>query len=394
MGIFSKRSAAPKPQNTLAYYLCSEGCLPSGYSRLLDSPEVGGCIDRMCEIVSSATIRLMENTKKGDKRVKDALSRFVDVTPWAPMGTRTNWVSWIVGTMLGSGNGNACCLPHYSFENGRLLLSGLEPMPGVSLIRDERTVYKALWKGREYEPDEIIHFRLFADLDEPWRGRGFKVQAERLAASLKQTGELKDSLSSPKYKPPLVVAVSSDADLSTPGKRDAFRDEFLESTDAGKPWIIQSELMSVTQAKPLTLNDLAIKDTVELDKRTAAAIFGMPPFLVGVGSFNQDEYNNFVRRVIIHICEVIEQELTAKLLISTERYFKFNRRHLYAYDIKDLVAIDLPMADRGYITGDEAREHALLDPAGLDEFRALENYIPYDLAGLQSKLTQNNSSGG
>lgn len=392
MGLFSKRSAEPK--SALAYYLCSDGCLPSGYTRLMDSPEIAGCIDRMCEIVSSATLRLMENTKQGDKRVKDALSRFVDISPWEPMGTRTNWVSWIVATMIGPGDGNACCLPHYEHSGSKILLSGLEPMPGASLIRDERTVYKVIWQGREYDPDEIVHFRLFADTQEPWRGRGYKVQAARIAASLKQTGELKDNLSSPAYKPPLIVAVSSDADLGTPAKRDSFRKEFLESTDAGKPWIIQSDLMNVTQAKPLTLNDLAIKDTVELDKRTAAAIFGMPPFLVGIGGFNQAEYNNFVRRVIIHICNVIEQELTAKLLISTERYFKFNRRHLYAYDIKDLISIELPMADRGYINGDEVREHAMLDPAGLTEYHALENYIPYDLLGAQNKLVLDQSTGG
>ena len=386
MGFFEKRSAAP--QSALAYYLSCDGCLPVGYSRLLDSPEIAGCIDRICEIVSSATLRLMENTKAGDKRVKDALSRFVDVQPWAPMGTRATWMSWIVATMLGPGDGNAFCLPHYDTSGGRILIAGLEPMPGASAVRDEHSVYKVLWRGREYAPDEVLHFRLFADLNEPWRGRGYKVQAARLAASLKQTSELKDRVASPDYKPPLIVAVSSDADLSSDKKREAFRTKYLEDSDKGKPWILPADLLKVEQIKPLTLTDLAIKDTVELDKRTAAAIFGMPPFLLGLGNFNLEEYNSFIRTVIIHICKVIEQELTAKLLISSERYFKFNRRHLYAYDLKDLVDIDLNMSARGYVTGDEARETALRDPAGLSEFHALENFIPIDMLGLQKKLVQ------
>lgn len=199
-------------------------------------------------------------------------------------------------------------------------------------------------------------------------------------------------MGNPDYKPPLIVAVNSDADVGSPKKRDAFRKEFLESNEAGKPWIIPADLLKVEQVKPLTLTDLAIKDTVELDKRTAASIFGMPAFLLGLGGFNQQEYNSFVRTVVIHICKVIEQELTAKLLISSKRYFKFNRRHLYAYDVKDLVAIDLAMADRGYVNGDEVRADAFLDPAGLTDFHALENYIPYDLLGQQQKLVPNSGT--
>ena len=46
------------------------------------------------------------------------------------------------------------------------------------------------------------------------------------------------------------------------------------------------------------------------------------------------------------------------------------------------------MADRGYLNGDEVREDAYRDPAGLTEFKVLENYLPYDMSGLQKKLLQ------
>lgn len=382
MGLFNKRSrAAP-----VALWFYSDGCAPAGYHRLLDAPEVAACVDRICAIVSSATIHLMENGKKGDRRVRDELSRFMDTTPWAPMGTRTTWISWVVATLLTVGDGNAFVLPHVLRVNGQLIIDGLEPMPGATAIRDEDTVYKVHWKGAVFDPDEVIHFRLFADLDEPWRGRGYRVQAAKIAASLKQTGELKDSLSSPRYKPPMLVAVNSDADFSDPKKRDEFVESYLEHSEAGKPWVFSADLLNVSQMKPLTLADLAIKDTVELDKRTVASIFGAPPFLLGLGSYNEAEYNGFIRTGINHICKVIEQTLTGAILISPSRYWRFNRRHLYAYDMKTLIEMDLAMSDRGYLNGDEVREDSYRDPAGLTEFKVLENYIPYDMSGKQQKL--------
>ena len=184
----------------------------------------------------------------------------------------------------------------------------------------------------------------------------------------------------------MIVSVNSDVPLDDEGKREEIRKSYLEDSDKGKPWIIPGDLMKVEQVRPLSLADLAIRDTVELDKRTVAAIFGVPGFMLGLGSFSQDEFNNFIKTVILPICQAIEQELTLKLLASDTMYFQFNRRRLYSYDLKALVDIDLAMSDRGFVNGDEVRETAFRDPAGLKEFRVLENYIPFDMAGMQAKL--------
>lgn len=382
MPLFKRRS---RQQSVLGYYLSHDGDLPQGYSRLVDAPEVAACINRIAAIISNATIYLMENTKKGDTRVNDGLSRFVDINPWPGVATRNLWMGWIVSTMLGDGDGNAFVLPQV--EDGEF--SCLEPMPGASCFQVVGAdKYGVIWNGNTYEPTEVLHFRLFADLTYPWKGRGYRVQAERLAESMAKTSALKESLSSPDYKPPLIIAVNSESDFTDEEKREKFRKKFLGDTKDGKPWILPSGMIQVEQVKPLSLTDLAIKDTVELDKKTVASIFGVPPFLLGIGTYNEKEFNSFVRTVVVPICNGIEQELTLKLLESPKRYFKFNRRRLYDYDLKTLIEIDNSMADRGYLTGDEVREDADRSPAGLNKFAILENYIPRDKIGDQSKLTQ------
>ena len=46
-----------------------------GYTRLIDCPEVAAAVDAIAGSVSSMTIHLMENTKAGDVRVRDALGQ-------------------------------------------------------------------------------------------------------------------------------------------------------------------------------------------------------------------------------------------------------------------------------------------------------------------------------
>lgn len=380
-----KRKQQRSANSPLGVWILGGGSeLPAGYHRLLDSPEISACINRIAAIISSATIYLMENTNKGDVRVHDDLARFVDIEPWPNMATRQSWVNWIVTTLLGEGNGEAFVLPRTT--GGKF--TALEPMPGAVSIDNPAGGYFVQWRGYTYAPDEVLHFRLYADPDRPWKGRGVRVQANRLAASLSTTSRLKDKLNSPDYKPPLIIAVNSDNAFSDETERENFRESYLSESKDGKPWILPADLVKIEQIKPMSLTDLAVKDTVELDKKTATAIFGVPGFTLGIGSFSEAEHNHAVRTVYVPICQGIEQELTLKLLASPRRYFKISRRRLYAYDLKNLINMDLAMADRGYLNGDEVRADMDLDPVGLTERTRLENFIPTDMAGNQKKLIQ------
>lgn len=384
MSIFSKRSA---PASTpLAMWVSGHMEAPVGYTRLIDSPNISACINRIAALIASVPIYQMENTEQGDKRVRDDLARRVDIDPVPGLMTRYSWMNWIVAQLLGDGDGNAYVLPEYDRYYMQLL--SLRPMPGAAYtpLGDAGDLdYLITWHGKTYDRTEVIPFRLHADPARPSKGRGYRVQAQDVAKALATTDALKQSLSSPDYKPPLIVAVNSDADISQPEERERFVSRYLDKD--GKPWVIPADLLKIEQVRPLSLADLAVKDTIDIDKRTACAIFGIPPFLLGLGAYNQQEYNNFIHNVVLPICVSIEQSLTQTLLPDQpKRYFKFARRRLYDYGLKELVDIDLAMSDRGYLNGDEVRDDVDLDPVGLTERRILENYIPWDMSGKQNKL--------
>lgn len=384
--IFDKLGRRLKKRSSTAVglTLTSPGVIcPSGYSRLSDAPEVAAAVWRISDMISSMTIHLMENAKNGDVRVKDELARKVDVAPWS-LGTRQTLIGWIVSTMLTEGN--AYVLP--VTQNG--LLADLWPMPTASAHqRPDGSAYEIVWKGVAFEPDEVLHFRLRPDARYPWRGVGTRVQLGDIVESIAQTAATKKAYMRSEYKPPLVIAVNSDADLGDENSREEFTERFLKRKDPSAPLIIPADLMKVVQAKPLSLTDLAIRDGVELDKKNVAAIFGVPGFMVGVGNYSKDEYNTFVSSVLLPLAQVIEQELTKKLLLSSKRYFKFNARSLYAYDLKELSEIGSDLYIRGLMTGNEVRNWMSLPPKdSLDVLVILENFIPADRIGDQKKLKE------
>ena len=183
--------------------------------------------------------------------------------------------------------------------------------------------------------------------------------------------------------------------MSTPEGRDKILESYVSSSEAGKPWIIPAEQFQVESIKPLSLADLAIADNVEIDKRTVAAVLGVPPFVVGVGEYDKEAWNAFIQNTVRPICIGIQQELTQKLILSPEWYLKFNTLALMDWDIKTIADVFGSLSDKGYITGNEVRDRLGMNPLeGLDELRVLENYIPWDMSGLQKKLVQDGNEGG
>lgn len=391
----STTRAEPMQKRSLVWFADNEnfGSLEChGYINMADNPEIVTGVNTIARLVGAMTIHLMQNTDQGDVRVRNDLSRVVDITPSKVM-TRSNFIAWIVRTLYLEGHGNAVVYP----ITRRGYLRELRPIPAAFavFIPDGFYDYHIEINGGIYDPDNVLHFVLNPNSFYPWMGEGFKVVLADVANNLKQAAATEKGFMSSKWKPSLIVKVDALTDeFSSPGGRRKLLEDYAMSGEAGEPWLIPAEQFDVQQVKPLSLSDLALADFVKLDKQTVAAILGVPPFVLGVGEFKRDAWNSFINTTIMPIALNIEQELTRKLLYSPDLFFRFNSRSLYNYDLKDLADVADEQYVRGIMTGNEVRNWLNLEPIdGLDELVLLENYIPIDRLGDQKKLIQKGGEG-
>lgn len=357
--------------------------LRCGYTRLSENPEVVSAVNFIADQLSIMTIRLMHNTKNGDERIKNELSRKVDIEPCKFL-TRQQWIKKIVRDVLTFGN--SVHIPHYCGS----VLEDIQPLPirNVSFM-NENYGYKVIYNGITLYPDEILHFTHNEDPDTPWLGKGLRPILRPLVQRISQARTTATHLME-NPAPSIIVKVDGlTSEFSSKEGRRKLGEQYIDSDNNGRPWFIPAEAFEVEQVKPLNINDLAIPSNITLDKRTAAAIIGVPPFIVGEGKFDKEEYNNFVSTRMLPIARNVDQQLTRKLIYSPNWYFQFNPRSLYSYSITELAEVDCNLVDRAIIDRNEARSDMGRDPReGLSELAILENYIPYTKIGDQKKLQE------
>lgn len=359
--------------------------IQTGYTSLDRNPEIVAGVNRIAELIGSMSIHLKQETERGNVRVVNGLSRFLDITPCKTM-VRSSWMQVIVKNLLLNGNGNAVVLP----KSKKGLLDDLVPIPphNYSII-NEGMGYSININGARHDPAELLHFVCNPSVHEPYKGEGYRVALSDLVQNITQAraterGFLENPL------PPIIIKVdSTDEALSTEEGRNKLAAQFLKNKEDGKPWFLPAELFEIEKVQPFTLSDLALADTYKLNKMTVASILRIPPFLLGVGSFKTEEWNNFINTTVMGICRIIEQELTKKLLVSPDLFFTFNLKSLHAYDMRKMATTMSGLYKMGIVTGNEVRQSIGLTPLdGLDDLIILENFIHIDKMDKQLKLLQ------
>lgn len=366
--------------------LCSDDAwnvlVADGYKPVAKCPEVQMCINEYARSISMMTVHLMQNTDKGDVRVKNGLSRKVDIAPAPHMG-RTNLMYMLVRQMMATGN--AVIYPEY--KGG--MLEWLDPLaPTQYQMIDKADGFEVLLPGgKRLASDEVINLVYNPDPERPWRGLGVTVDVQDMVKCIRQANSTRTALmESP--TPSIIIKVEGlTGDLTEPELREAMADKYIKQTKNGLPWMIPAEAMSVETVKPLSITDLAIKDNLELDKRAVAAMLGVPPYAVGIGEYKNEEANAFVKTKLMFVAQIIEQELTSKLLLRDDWFFRLNKRSLMAYSIAELSSVGAAMVDRMAMSRNEWRDWMDLPPdERMEEMLGLENYIPIDRLGDQKKL--------
>ena len=371
----------------IAVWLNDDSLACTGYTSLADNPEIMTACHKIAELIGSLTIHLMANTERGDQRIINELSRKIDIEPEMHM-TRSTWIQAIVMNLLLYGKGNSIVVPHT--YGG--ILQNLEPISASRVTfnpigyRD----YKVVVDGKARSPENVLHFVFNPDKTYLWKGKGLTVCLQDLAEVLKQASMTEKGFMESKWKPSVIVKVDAlTEEFSSPQGREKLLDSYVKSANVGEPWLIPAQQFDVEQVKPLSLADLAIADTVQINKRTIASIIGVPPFVLGVGEYNKEAWNNFILNTIKPISIAIQQELTKKLIISEKMYLKFNVLSLLDWDIKSIYEVFGGLADKGIVTPNEVRDKVGMNQLdGLDTLRILENYIPVDDIGNQKKLNK------
>lgn len=390
-----KRSKSTAP---LIQYLGSQSfnsLVAQEYVPLSQDPNVRIAVARLAELVSNMSIHLLQNTDLGNKRVSNGLERLIDIEPAKGM-TRKAWLTKLIWDLFVYGDGNS--IFQIIAEPGTDYLSELRPldMSHISYQYDvTNSKLQVYYDMQELNEDGLVHFLINPDPRYPLVGRGYQNVLNTVMANLKQADQTKSEFMQGKYMPNVIIKVDADTDeLTSDEGRDQVRNKYLNSTKSFEPWIIPADLMDVQQVKPLTLQDIALNDSVELDKKTVARIFGVPPFLVGVGEFNKEEYNNLVNTTVASLGQMISQTLTRDILFDPSWFFQFNPRSLYAYDLNELVSSGAIMVQNGAMDRNEWRGWVGMEPReGMDEILMLENYIPSDKLGDQKKLKGGDDDG-
>ena len=378
-----KRSVGYVLGNDFDNLCCTE------YTSLDRCPEIMTACRVIAELIGSMTIYLMANTANGDVRIKNELSRKIDIDPIDTM-VRAEWMDAIVMNLLLYGKGNSVVVPH-TWDG---LIRSLEPISASRVsfmpVGNSYREYRIMIDGRPHDPANVLHFVLNPDEYYLWKGKGLHITLRDLAKNLKQASETERGFMESKWKPSIIVKVDAMIDeFSTPEGRQKILDDYVKAASVGEPWLIPGEQFQVEQVRPLSLADLAIADTVEMDKRAVAAIIGVPPFMLGVGEYNQKQWNNFIQTKIRPMCQKIAQELTKKLILTEKWYFKFNTLSLMDWDVTSISQVFGVLYDRGIVTGNEVRDRIGLDPKeDLDKLLVLENYIEIDKVNDQKKLIQ------
>ncbi len=368
-------------------WLGADDIMPIGYVSIIHNETVQRCAHLIADMVSNMTIMLMQNAENGDVRIKNGLSKKLDISPCGLL-TRKNWMYAIAKEMILKNN--CIVYPESTADENGGYVGDLSFLPDAVIVDMPNGGYYIQNRGKRLNADEVLNFTLNPSTRYPYRGEGYVGMIRSALETIAQANATKKSFMRSKWKPSIIITTNSDAEeLNDIDKRQKILDSYIKTNEAGEPWLIPAGEIDVKTVQPLTLNDLAVNESIAIDTKAIARAMGVPPFMLGIEAFNRDEYNNFVATTIMSFAKNIEQTLTKGLIYSNSMYFRMNRKSLMQYNLSEQMAFVKDMVGCGMLNRNEGRsefDYSPIDDESMNDYTVLENYLKVADLGKQKKL--------
>ena len=361
--------------------------LRSGYTSLSEHPDVKACVKAIADIVSITALHLLESTDFGNKRVSNGLHRRIDIEPNRYVARTAMYYKIAEELLL---YGNSFLLPIYSKKG---YLEELRPIRHnkVVYIDTNDGGYKLSVNNNLIDSDNVLHFVNNPKHSKPWQGESYKVYLRDVLENLTQSQEIKHRYYKEHFRPSLVFLANADSDsFNDEDDRENLLKRWV-NVKPGSPYILPGSLIDFKTYSPMSLTDIAVNESVEIDKKYLASLFCIPPFLLGVGSFNREEYNLFIDRAVKRICNIISQELTRKIIISENMFFRFHTESQKVVNPYHKLQLMYSGKTMGIYSANECRIAAgdeAVSKQEMNEYTILENYINVEDSNKQKKLIQ------
>lgn len=341
---------------------------------------VYSCVRMLSDSISMTPIKVFKKTDQGREQLDNNIAQLLNKP-----AQNTSYFQWLNAmTVQLSGWGNAYSVIEY--ENGIAKSLVFIPSENVSIQKTqtkEPYFYKVTTKNNKIInvfPDEMIHFRnITVDgvnglspiglHDNTFDRSHYETE---FATNFAKNGSSISGIISTEKK--------LKQEQITQLKKD-FNTAYSGSANAGKVPVLGDGL-KFDQVKPVSPADSDYVNSNRLTDNQIMRIFKIPPPILGVidSTYNNTEQLALIyqRYTLAPLYEMIQQELTLKLVSRSNTYIEFVVDALLNATAKDKVEVITKLTEKGVMTLNEARrKYNMQDKKGLDDV-----ILPLSLAPL------------
>lgn len=342
---------------------------------------VYSCVRVIAETVASIPLLTYRRTSSGAKEraVDDELYTLLHISPNSEQ-TSMEWREQMLAHLLLRGNAY-----NRIVRNGRSIveLVPLDPSEIVVQSNDGGAITGYRYRSREtFVPSDILHVRGLST--DGVTGRSVLTDAADTFSAAKAAQEYGRRVLENDATPSVLLRHPETLDEEASKRlKESWEQMFSGPRNAGRTAVLE-EGMSVEKIQ-MTAEDLQFLDTRRLQRQEIAALFRVPPHMIG--DLSSSSYSNIEQQAIEFVthclrpwCVRIEQALWKKLLTPAQRrdlFFEFLLDGLVRGDLQSRYTAYQIGRQAGFLSVNDIRSFENLNPvAGGDRYLEPLNMQP------------------